>query len=111
MLETLSQDFITTARGKGLDRRTILYRHVLPNVLIPIVTVLGVNVGFMLSGSVLVETVFGWPGMGRLLFEAVMARDYPVLLGLFIIICTMVIIANLLADIVYALIDPRVAYE
>lgn len=111
MLETLSQDFIITARGKGLDRRTILYRHVLPNVLIPIVTVLGVNVGFMLSGSVLVETVFGWPGMGRLLFEAVMARDYPVLLGLFIIICTMVIIANLLADIVYALIDPRVAYE
>lgn len=111
MLEVLSQDFIITARGKGLDRRTILHRHVLPNVLIPIVTVLGVNMGFMLSGSVLVETVFGWPGMGRLFFEAVMARDYPLLLGLFIVTCTMVIVANLLADIVYALIDPRVAYE
>jgi ABC-type dipeptide/oligopeptide/nickel transport system permease component len=111
MLETLAQDFIITARGKGLDRRTILYRHVLPNVLIPVVTVLGVNVGFMLAGSVLVETVFGWPGMGRLMYDAILARDYPVLLGLFIVISTMVIIANLLTDIVYALIDPRVAYS
>jgi ABC-type dipeptide/oligopeptide/nickel transport system permease component len=110
MLEILSQDFIITARGKGLDRRTILYRHALPNVLIPVVTVLGVNAGFMIAGSVLVETVFAWPGMGRLMYDAIMARDYPMLLGLFIIISLMVIIANLVTDIIYALIDPRVTY-
>jgi peptide/nickel transport system permease protein len=111
MLETLSQDFIITARGKGLDRRAILYRHALPNAILPVVTVLGVNVGFMLAGSVLVETVFAWPGMGRLMFEAVSARDYPVLLGLFLVISVMVVLANLVTDIVYALIDPRVTYK
>jgi len=110
MLETLSQDFIITAKGKGLDRRTILYRHVLPNVLIPIVTVLGVNAGFMLAGSVLVETVFAWPGMGRLMYDAILARDYPVLLGLFIVISMMVIVVNIVTDILYASIDPRVSY-
>jgi ABC-type dipeptide/oligopeptide/nickel transport system permease component len=111
MLETLSQDFIITARGKGLDRRTILYRHALPHVLMPVVTVLGVNAGFMIAGSVLVETVFAWPGMGRLMYEAITARDYPMLLGLFISISVVVIIANLVTDIIYALIDPRVTYK
>jgi len=111
MLEILSQDYVITARGKGLDRRTILYRHALPNAILPVVTVIGVNVGFMLAGSVLTETVFGWPGMGRLMYEGVLARDYPVLLGLFIVISVMVVLANLATDIVYALIDPRVAYK
>lgn len=111
MLEVLSQDYMITARGKGLDRRTILYRHALPNAILPVITVLGVGVGFMLAGSVLVETVFAWPGMGRLMYEAVLARDYPVLLGLFIVTSVMVTLANLVTDIVYALMDPRVAYK
>jgi peptide/nickel transport system permease protein len=111
MLEVLSQDYIITARGKGLDRRSILYRHALPNAILPVITVIGVNVGFMLAGSVLTETVFGWPGMGRLMYEAVLARDYPVLLGIFIVTSVMVILANLITDIVYAIRDPRVAYK
>ena len=111
MLEVLSQDYMITARGKGLSRFAILYRHALPNAILPVITVLGVSVGFMLAGSVLVETVFAWPGMGRLMFEAVLARDYPVLLGLFIVTSLMVMIANLVTDIIYALMDPRVDYK
>jgi len=111
MLETLSQDYITTARGKGLDRRTIIYRHALPNALLPVVTVMGVSVGFMFAGSVLVETVFAWPGMGRLLFDGLVARDYPLVLGLLVFVCIMVVLANLITDIVYAFIDPRVVYK
>jgi len=111
MLEIQSQDYIITARGKGLPRRTILYRHALPNALMPVITVLGVNVGFMFAGSVLVETVFAWPGMGRLMFNSLVARDYPCVLGLLVFVCTMVVLANLLTDILYALIDPRVAYK
>ncbi len=111
MLEILSQDFIITARGKGLDRRAILYRHALPNAILPVVTVFGVNVGFMLAGSVLVETVFAWPGMGRLMYEAVLGRDYPVLFGIFLVTSVMVLVANLITDIVYAFMDPRVAYK
>jgi len=110
MLETLSQDFIITARAKGLDRRTILFRHALRNAILPVVTLLGVNMGFMLAGSVLTETVFAWPGMGRLMYECIMARDYPVLMGLFIFVSMMVAVGNLLSDIFYALIDPRITY-
>jgi ABC-type dipeptide/oligopeptide/nickel transport system permease component len=111
MLEVLSQDYIITARGKGLDRRAILYRHALPNAILPVVTIIGVNVGFMLAGSVLTETVFAWPGMGRLMYEAVLARDYPVLLGIFVVTSVMVLVANLITDIIYAVMDPRVAYK
>jgi peptide/nickel transport system permease protein len=111
MLEILSQDFIITARGKGLTRRAIIYRHALPNALLPVVTVIGVSVGFMFAGSVLVETVFAWPGMGRLLFDAIVARDYPLVMGLLVFVCIMVVLANLVTDIIYALIDPRVVYK
>jgi peptide/nickel transport system permease protein len=111
MLEVLSQDYIITARGKGLDRRAILYRHALPNAVLPVITVIGVNVGFMLAGSVLTETVFSWPGMGRLMYEAVLSRDYPVMLGIFVVTSVMVLVANLITDIIYAVMDPRVAYK
>lgn len=111
MLDVLSQDYIITARGKGLSRRNIIYRHALPNALLPVVTVMGVSVGFMFAGSVLVETVFAWPGMGRLLFDSLVARDYPLVLGLLVFVCIMVVLANLITDIVYALIDPRVVYN
>lgn len=111
MQEVLEQDFIVTARAKGLTEPRVVYGHGLRNALLPVVTIIGLNFGFMLAGSVLTETVFAWPGMGRLMFEAINARDYPLLLGLFTVISLMVIAANVITDIAYAIIDPRVAYR
>lgn len=111
MQETLALDFITTARAKGLPEGRVVYGHALRNAMLPVVTVIGLNFGFMLAGSVLTETVFAWPGTGRLLFDAIQARDYPLLMGLFTVLSVMVILANVLTDIVYALIDPRVVYR
>jgi peptide/nickel transport system permease protein len=108
MQETLAQDFILMARAKGVPEWAVVFRHALRNAILPIITVIGMDFGYMLSGSVLTETVFAWPGMGRLLYEAISARDYPVLMGLFTCLSVMVIMANVLTDIIYALIDPRV---
>lgn len=110
MQETLAQDYIVTARSKGLSERRVVYGHGLRNAMLPIATVIGLNFGFMLAGSVLTETVFAWPGMGRLMFEAINARDYPLLLGLFTVLSVAVILANVITDVVYAVIDPRVTY-
>lgn len=111
MQEVLALDFITTARAKGVAEGRVVYRHALRSAILPVVTVIGLNFGFMLAGSVLTETVFAWPGMGRLLYEAVGARDYPVLMGLFTMLSIMVICANVITDVVYALVDPRVVYR
>ena len=111
MQEVLQQDFIQTARAKGLSESQMIFSHALRNAMLPIVTVLGLNFGFMLAGSVLTETVFAWPGTGRLLYEAILARDYPVLMGLFVCLSSMVVAVNLATDIAYALIDPRVVYQ
>jgi len=111
MQETMTLDYITTARAKGVSERRVAWRHALPNTMMPVVTVIGLNFGFMLAGSVLTETVFAWPGTGRLLYEAIMARDYPVLLGLFTVLSIMVIAANVITDVIYALLDPRVVYK
>lgn len=111
MQEALALDFITTARAKGASERSVVFGHALRNAILPVVTVIGLNFGFMLAGSVLTETVFAWPGMGRLLYEAIGARDYPILMGLFTVLSMMVIGANILTDIVYALVDPRVTYR
>lgn len=111
MQETLALDFITTARAKGVPEGRVVYVHALRNAVLPVVTVIGLNFGFMLAGSVLTETVFAWPGMGRLLYEAIAARDYPVLMGLFTVLSTMVIVVNVLTDLLYAAIDPRVVYK
>ena len=111
MQETLALDFITTARAKGLAESRVVLVHALRNALLPVITVIGMNFGFMLAGSVLTETVFAWPGMGRLLYEAIGARDYPVLMGLFTVLSVMVIAANVLTDIAYAIVDPRVVYR
>lgn len=111
MQETLALDFVTTARAKGLTERRVVYVHALRNAILPVITVIGLNFGFMLAGSVLTETVFAWPGMGRLLYEAIGARDYPVLMGLFTCLSVMVIAANVLTDILYAIVDPRVVYR
>ena len=110
LIETSSQDFITTALAKGMSRREVLCRHILPNALIPIVTVIGYNFGNLLTSTVITEAVFGWPGIGGLFMAALASRDYPVLQGIFLIAAFTVVIANLITDLVYALIDPRVRY-
>ncbi len=107
----MALDFVTTARAKGASEERVVYLHALRNAMLPVVTVIGLHFGHMLAGSVLTETVFAWPGLGRLMFEGISARDYPVLLGLFTCISITVILANVLTDIVYACIDPRVAYQ
>ncbi|MGI9597005.1 MAG: ABC transporter permease [Acidimicrobiales bacterium] len=108
MLEVLESDYVRTARAKGLNERSVLFKHALRNGVIPIVTVMGLQFGAILSGAILVETVFAWPGVGRLAFEAVVERDTNVLLGVLFLVSTTVIVANLLTDIVYRLIDPRI---
>ncbi len=108
MLEVYGQDFVTTARAKGLDERRVAYRHVFRNAVLPMVTMLGLQVGSLLGGSVLVETVFGWPGLGRLAFEAVFQRDHNLLLGILLISSLLVVGVNVLVDLVYAKLDPRI---
>jgi peptide/nickel transport system permease protein len=110
MREVLEQDFIVAARGKGLPSRRVVYGHALRNALLPVVTIFGLNLGTMLAGFVLVETVFGWPGLGRLTFDAIAARDYPVIGGMFVFLSEAVIVANLLTDLLYGAIDPRIRY-
>jgi peptide/nickel transport system permease protein len=111
MLDVLDQDYVVAARGKGLSLRSIVYRHALRNALLPVTTVLGLQLGSMIAGFVLVETVFAWPGLGRLTYEVIIARDYPVIIGLFITISISVIATNLLTDLLYAFIDPRIRYD
>ena len=110
MVQALSQEFITAARSRGLSERRLAYRHALRNALLPIITVIGNEVGMILSGAVLIETVFAWPGLGRLLIETIALRDYPVLLGLALLVSIGVVGANLVTDLTYQLIDPRIRY-
>jgi len=110
MLEALDEDFVRTARAKGVMEWVILYRHALRNALLPVTTAVGGSLGLLVSGAVLTETVFSWPGLGRLLYEAVLKRDYPVMMGMLVVLTTSVMLANLIVDLVYALIDPRVRY-
>jgi peptide/nickel transport system permease protein len=107
MLETLSQDFIRTARAKGLSERSIVLKHALRNSLLPVITIFGLSFPVLLSGSVLVETVFGWPGMGMLTVDAVTSRDYMVVTAIGLISASMVITGNLIADLLYTVVDPR----
>lgn len=108
MLETLQSDFVRTARSKGLSERVVVYKHALRNAVIPVITFAGLQLGTILSGALVVETVFDWPGLGRLAFESVTARDAPVLMGLLMLSSILVIVANLATDVVYRLIDPRI---
>ena len=108
VIEILTQDYIQTARAKGLGARVVLFRHALRNALLPVVTITGLNIGFALSGAVLTEVIFGWPGVGRLTLDAIAHRDYPVLMGVFILITFVVVAVNLITDLVYAAIDPRI---
>jgi peptide/nickel transport system permease protein len=108
MLEVSDQDFVKTARAKGAGERRILWRHVLRNALLPIITFAGIQAGQLVGGSILVETVFAWPGIGRLAFDALLARDYALLLGVFFVTSVLVIVFNLLTDLLYLIVDPRV---
>ncbi|WP_431284208.1 ABC transporter permease [Humitalea sp. 24SJ18S-53] len=111
MLEVADQDFVKTARAKGVPEGRILRRHILRNALLPVITLAGIQAGQLVGGSILVETVFAWPGIGRLAFEALLARDYPVLLGVFFCTSAMVVIFNIFTDLLYALVDPRVEVQ
>lgn len=108
MLDVLGSDFIRTARAKGLADRVVLYKHALRNALLPVVTVLGLQFGNVMAGAILVETVFNWPGLGRLAFESVLRRDYPTILGVLLFASIVVIAMNLITDVCYRLIDPRI---
>ena len=108
MLEVRGLDFVKTAKAKGLTQSRIVTRHVLRNAILPVITVAGIQAGQLVGGSILIETVFAWPGIGRLAFEAVLQRDYQVLLGIFLVTSIMVILFNILTDILYGLVDPRI---
>jgi ABC-type dipeptide/oligopeptide/nickel transport system permease component len=110
MLEVLRQDYVRTAHAKGVGRRAVEWRHALRNALPPVVTVIGLQFGELLGGAILTETVFGWPGLGRLLVDSIFARDYPMVQGLVIVFAAMFAVVNLIVDLTYERIDPRVRY-
>ena len=111
LVEVLGQDYIRTARAKGLSERTVIYKHALKNALIPSVTVAGLQFGRLLEGAVIVESVFGWPGLGRLLVESIFARDFVTIQGCMLVIAAAVVVVNLLVDISYVWLDPRIRCE
>jgi ABC-type dipeptide/oligopeptide/nickel transport system permease component len=108
MLEELWSDYVRTARAKGLPMSAVLFRHAFRNALIPIITILGLQFGTLLAGTIVTETIFSWPGIGRLTVQAISARDYPLLQGCILVIAVSYVLVNLLTDVLYALIDPRV---
>lgn len=111
LLEVVGQEYIKVARSKGLSENTVMVKHALRNALLPVVTVIGLEFRALIAGAVLTETVFAWPGLGRLTFDAINARDYPLLMGMFIFISLLVAIGNLVTDLLYALLDPRIRYQ
>ncbi|ACM21377.1 peptide ABC transporter, membrane protein [Geotalea daltonii FRC-32] len=110
MIDTLGQDYITTARAKGLSERTVVYKHALRNALLPVITLLGLSVPGLIGGSVIFESIFSIPGMGQLFYQGVMARDYPLVMGILVIGAVLTLLGNLLADVGYALADPRIRH-
>ncbi|HVN67086.1 MAG TPA: ABC transporter permease [Candidatus Sulfotelmatobacter sp.] len=111
MLEVLNQDFIRTARAKGLPERVVIFKHALRNALIPIVTILGLSLPDLFGGAFIIETIFAWPGMGRLGVQCIFQRNYPVIMGVVMFSALLIVIGNLLADVGYALVDPRIRYD
>ena len=108
MLEVLSQDYVRTARAKGLSEYAVVINHAMRNAWLPVVTIIGLEFGFMLSGVVVVEVIFAWPGLGRLVFNAISHRDIPLVQASVVVIALIVIILNLIVDLVYAKLDPRI---
>jgi peptide/nickel transport system permease protein len=111
LLEVLHQDYLTTARAKGLREQAIVLRHAMKNALIPVVTTIATAIPRVVGGSAVIETVFGYPGMGKLLFDSIMANDFTVVMVILMILATIVVLFNLLADVLYGYLDPRIAYS
>ena len=111
VLEIIRQDYVRSARAKGLAERAVIARHVLKNAINPIITVLGLQVGFLLGGAILTETVFSWPGLGSMMVRAIQARDYPLVQGGVLLIATTFVLVNLVVDLLYAVFDPRIRYD
>jgi len=111
LLEVIRQDYIRTARAKGLTRKKVIFKHAFRNALIPLVTLFALMIPILVSGSVILEYIFNWPGIGQLYFNAIMSRDYPTIMGLSVISAILVLISNLVADLLYASIDPRISYR
>ena len=110
MLETLSQDYVRTAKAKGLPARTVNFRHALRNALLPVITNIGLEIPFLFTGAIVTETIYSWPGIGKLTIDATREFDYPVLMGVLLVTSILVVMANLLADIAYGIVDPRIKY-
>lgn len=111
MLEVVRQDYIRTARAKGLPERQVILRHALRNSLIPVITLLGLYLPFLFSGAVFIEVIFAWPGMGRIIVDAIFQRDYPLVMATSFLFAVMVVLGNLVADVLYAVVDPRIRYD
>ena len=111
LLEVIRQDYIRTARAKGLPEHIVVLKHAFPNTLIPLITLMSLTFPYILSGSVILETMFSWPGLGRLFYDSVLNRDYPTVMGLSVITSVLVLVLTLAADLAYALVDPRVRYD
>jgi len=111
MLEVMQSDYIRTARAKGMRMFGVVYKHSLKNAVIPVLTVIGLQVGLLLGGAILTETIFGWPGIGRYIYDAIAARDYPVIQSGILVIATIFIFINLIVDLLYVAIDPRIKYN
>ena len=111
MLEVLSEDYIRTAKSKGLRWNTVVYRHGLRNALIPVVTEIGMSIPTLVGGAVVTEQIFNWPGIGSLMVQSINARDYPVIMGITVMVAAVVLIGNLVVDLAYGLLDPRISYK
>jgi peptide/nickel transport system permease protein len=111
MLEVLREDYVRTARAKGLGERTVIYRHALRNAVLPVITIMGAQTVNLLGGLVIIETIFALPGVGRLLLDAVIVRDYTVVQGMVVTFAMIFVVANLIVDLSYAVIDPRIRYQ
>jgi peptide/nickel transport system permease protein len=111
VIEELNEDYVRTARAKGLSERQVIYKHVLKNGLIPVVTVIGLQFGVLLAGAIITEMIFSWPGLGRLTIDSINSRDYPMVQGCILMIALTYIIANLITDFAYRLLDPRIKVE
>ena len=110
MLEALSQDYVRTAKAKGLASRVVVFRHALRNAMLPVITNIGLEIPFLFTGAIVTETIFSWPGIGRLTIDATTAYDYPTLMALLLIAAVATVFANLIADVAYAVVDPRIKY-
>jgi len=111
MLDVLSREYIRTAEAKGLSRRAVILRHALRNALLPVLTVIGLQVGQLLAGAILTETIFSWPGIGLWVYESIESRDYAIVQGASLFIAAIVVVVNLVTDLLYAAVDPRIKYE